>query len=171
MKRKYYNYDKDCIQCGNKMKHSSYKDLCSTCGRKKKQSILSKIPCVCGCGEFIPSKTQNSKPILYAHGHNVGRGRNHIRFEEVSKPLYGYTTTYCPDHPFRNNQNRVKTHRLILEQCLSEKYRMKIYLLPYFDVHHIDLNKKNNDPSNLQYLTRKEHMKAHWEERRSKYTS
>ncbi len=31
----------------------------------------------------------------------------------------------------------------------------------YYDIHHIDRNKKNNEPENLQILTREEHKKIH----------
>lgn len=31
----------------------------------------------------------------------------------------------------------------------------------YMDIHHKDLNKTNNDPSNLQYITKKEHLAIH----------
>ena len=34
-------------------------------------------------------------------------------------------------------------------------------LLPGEVVHHIDGNKHNNDPSNLQVLTRSEHIRLH----------
>lgn len=165
MPRDYINYDKDCVQCGNKMKQSSYKGLCAVCGRKKKQLKSLSKSCLCGCGQLITSKAQNSKLQLFAHGHNTGRGRNHKRFKEVIPDGYGYTRTYSPDHPFKDSQNRVKTHRLILEKYLSAKIGLPIFILPYFDVHHKDFDKNNNDPSNLQYLTRREHMSIHMKER------
>jgi len=34
-----------------------------------------------------------------------------------------------------------------------------------YDVHHIDHDKSNNDISNLELLTKKEHYKKHWEEK------
>jgi hypothetical protein len=69
----------------------------------------------------------------------------------------GYMTIVSTTHPFRDKRNRIYEHRVILEKYLSEKYGRETYILPYFDVHHIDGNKKNNDPLNLTYLHRREH--------------
>lgn len=70
---------------------------------------------------------------------------------------FGYILIYNPDHPFCNNLKYVREHRLIMEQYLSEKYNMDIFILPYFEVHHINGIKDDNRIENLMLLTKGEH--------------
>lgn len=70
---------------------------------------------------------------------------------------------------------RVKKHRYIVEknhECFDNKNFEKIgdwyYLKEGLDVHHIDLNHDNNDLSNLQILTKSEHVTLHNKLRKSK---
>jgi hypothetical protein len=50
---------------------------------------------------------------------------------------------------------KVDVHRLVAEQKLGRKLR------PGEVVHHIDGNKLNNDPSNLQVMTARQHLRFH----------
>lgn len=57
-------------------------------------------------------------------------------------------------------------HRLIAEKYLlndenSIEINGKKYLKPEFIVHHKDMNKINNEVSNLQIMTLKEHTSLH----------
>jgi hypothetical protein len=72
----------------------------------------------------------------------------------------GYIFELCPDHPKANQWVFVPQHRLVVERKLGH------YLPPGFDMHHKDRVKTNNDPDNLEVLTRSEHMKRHREEKR-----
>jgi hypothetical protein len=47
-------------------------------------------------------------------------------------------------------------HRVIAEQMLGRPLRRNEI------VHHIDGNKHNNDPTNLQVMTQSEHVREHW---------
>lgn len=84
----------------------------------------------------------------------------------------GYVWVYVPEHPFvvPDAGMRVRKHRLIAEQFLlteenSVEINGKRYLKPEFDVHHKDGNKLNNEPSNLEILTRSQHAKIHCEQK------
>ncbi len=48
------------------------------------------------------------------------------------------------------------THRVVAEQTIGRP------LLKGEIVHHIDGNKRNNDPSNLKVMTQSEHCKLHF---------
>ena len=52
-------------------------------------------------------------------------------------------------------RNGEHEHRLVAEQMLGRP------LEPGEIVHHIDHDKRNNDPANLQVMTQAEHMRLH----------
>ena len=57
---------------------------------------------------------------------------------------------------YYRNTDGVEFHRRVIEEQLGRKLIKGIEV-----VHHIDLDKLNNNPSNLQVLTKKEHATAH----------
>lgn len=67
----------------------------------------------------------------------------------------GYYYVYAPEHEMANAAGKVYVHRYIAEQYYGIK------LNPSLQVHHIDENKLNNDPLNLQILTSSEHAALH----------
>lgn len=96
---------------------------------------------------------------------------NPIWKSDARNSSYGYTLIKYPDHPFANGDGFVFEHRLVAEQYLLTKENSveidgQRYLSKEYDVHHKDHNRKNNKPSNLQVLTRPEHMALHAKERR-----
>lgn len=75
----------------------------------------------------------------------------------------GYVLVYAPDHPHAGSNGCVREHRLVMEKMLGR------YLEPGESVHHIDRNRKNNDPSNLRlFSSHAEHMKHHVDEDRQR---
>lgn len=70
----------------------------------------------------------------------------------------GYYAIKCPDHPKAWKTGLIHLHRIIAEQKIGR------LLLPGEVVHHIDKNKFNNLPENLEVLTQAEHKKRHDEE-------
>lgn len=71
----------------------------------------------------------------------------------------GYILIASPNHPLKDKQGYVREHRLIMEQVVGR------YLRPEEDVHHLDHNKQNNDPTNLElFASRSEHLKKYHRE-------
>lgn len=66
-----------------------------------------------------------------------------------------YYMLHKPDHPFCNRDGYVMEHRYIAEQTIGR------YLESHEIIHHIDGNKHNNVPDNLQVVTKKEHARIH----------
>lgn len=112
--------------------------------------------CQCNCGKLIPFINKQGKPARFYYNHH-GKGPNNYNFKGITFEDGKYELIHSPSHPYKDYKNRVRKHRLVLEQYLSKKYNMKIFILPYFDVHHIDGNTKNNNPLNLTYLHRRQH--------------
>lgn len=77
----------------------------------------------------------------------------------------GYVREYCPDHPGADPDGYVLQHRVVAERMLGR------YLQKEEHVHHIDRNKKNNHPSNLQVLSSLEHVRLHAREDRERRLS
>lgn len=83
-------------------------------------------------------------------------------FEKIKKALKlsytnkeGYKQIYQPKNPNANKDGYVAEHRYIAATTA------KTHLDSKNIVHHIDGNKKNNKPDNLQITTKKEHFKIH----------
>ena len=72
------------------------------------------------------------------------KGENHHLWKGGKyQSRYGYIVVNCPKHPFASARHLVYEHRLVMEKTLGR------YLQPYEKVHHINGNKKDNNPENL----------------------
>jgi len=66
-----------------------------------------------------------------------------------------YYIVYKPDHHFADNKGYVKEHRLVWEEYHNA------CLLPWAIVHHINGNKTDNRPENLDVMSPEEHCGLH----------
>ena len=76
----------------------------------------------------------------------------------------GYILVYSPNHPYRDNHNYVREHRLVMEKIIGR------YLLPEEVVHHINNVNDDNRPENLEVMTQSKHAKNHAKGGRDKAT-
>lgn len=67
----------------------------------------------------------------------------------------GYIGIWKPEHPRADMQGYVYEHTLIMEQKLKRE------ILKEEEIHHINLNKKDNGINNLCLCSHKEHLKIH----------
>lgn len=74
----------------------------------------------------------------------------------------GYISILKPDHPFADVNGRVKEERLIMEKYLGK------FLTKEEIVHHINHIKSDNRIENLKIVSRSEHAKIHWIDRKNK---
>jgi hypothetical protein len=89
----------------------------------------------------------------------------------VNKKKDGYTTTLVYNHPFTDRNNRILTHRLVMENWLKENepsnpYLVEIdgvkYLMNGVVVHHKNDIKDDNRIENLELLeSQAKHLKKH----------
>ena len=68
---------------------------------------------------------------------------------------YGYETITLTHHPMANKAGVVLIHRVIMSRKLGRWLRRDEH------VHHIDGNRRNNNPTNLLVVSRSEHTKIH----------
>jgi len=73
---------------------------------------------------------------------------------------------YCGDHPFQDKDGRYYKHRLVAERHLLNSVNKivindKEFLSMDYAVHHIDLDKQNNNIDNLVVLSHSNHTRIH----------
>lgn len=66
----------------------------------------------------------------------------------------GYTYVWRPDHPLAHRDGYVAQHRMVA-------WDVGILTDPEMHVHHIDHDKGNNDPSNLEVMSEGDHHRHH----------
>lgn len=141
--------------------------VCAFCGIEfhRKQSYILRTGLLC-CSRKCLSELRK---IIYKGEGNSRygkRGLSNPACKEKRITSSGYVDVYSETHPFRNSDNRIKEHRLVAEEYLltdenSVEVDGKKYLNPNLVVHHKDRDRTNNDPDNLQIMTKSEHSRHH----------
>src|SRR6188768_2005733 len=91
--------------------------------------------CNCGCGTEIEirSKDGKLKRLQYHHSDYKGERNNRYNGYRSTDPK-GYILIRRPEHHFANSSGYVREHRLVWEEYY------KACLLPWADVHHINIH-------------------------------
>ena len=139
----------------NKKSHKSMK--------KMRSDYLNKLfkwgYCWCGCGTELPSLRYKWWLRRYINNHkNRGKfGKDAAGYKTgiTEDKSRGYATIIRRHHPYRDKRNRVYLHRYLKELDLG------YYITKEYDVDHINGDKRDNSPENLQVLLKRDHTKRH----------
>lgn len=129
--------------------------------RQKEIDSLSKIPCACGCGTMIAPIGKLGKPVQYALGHNPSGLETRFTkgyqggtpFPGGDKhPYWNGGVSMLPYGPeFTRSFKRLirKRDNFTCQSCGITQDEYRRILHKALDIHHIDHDRFNNDPTNL----------------------
>lgn len=137
-----------------KIKGGVYYKKCEICGeyfRTKKSHIIRRKTCSKECDGVRKSKMYKGE-----RNPNYGnRGELNPLYKGAFINQYGYRVLHKPQHPNANKDGYILEHRYVASNKIGRPLKDDEI------VHHIDGNRLNNNPSNLQIMDRSEHSKLH----------
>ena len=114
------------------------------------------IECACGCGGILTRISPHREVRKFIHGHNTPSGKSNRAWAGGEIDDGRYIRVKAPKgHPKPHKSGVMYKHVLVFETY------HKCCMLPWGNVHHIDEDKKNNDPKNLLGFTRGGHTTSH----------
>ena len=134
------------IDLNKSFKHAIITRVCDECGKKEPSSVIIVLR---------GRKARASNVDLCKHCSNIGKYRKMPTGINSGHWKHGISAQgYNRIHV--SGRGRVLEHVLVMESILGRK------LVKNEVIHHIDMNKRNNDPSNLFLMVgRSSHRKCH----------
>ena len=117
-------------------------------GKKRDPEVIKKMNE--GLIRWRKENPQAYKETIYkATRHLEGEGNHNWNGGKTKQ--HGYVLVRKIDHPYANSLGYVREHRLVMEKQLGR------FLEPNEIVHHINHNRSDNRPKNLQLFSKSEH--------------
>jgi hypothetical protein len=142
-----------------------------------KKYIGDIVECNCGCGIMIAKYDKLGRERFYVNHHGPAGAKVKERklyictvckkqFKDFPYKVRKFCSKICFNKyklakepiPRLSNQGYVSTYKAGIR---TWQHRAITNVSDEFVVHHIDKNRSNNNPNNLQILTNSQHMKLH----------